>query len=77
MPNQAFTEIMTFTRCANWNTDNCPHLTASSMQLSIMNQPTNWILLDDKIVAELNGMCDGCDGFRKKQYAFTNEVSHG
>ena len=26
MSNQAFTEILTFTRCANWNTDTCPHL---------------------------------------------------
>jgi hypothetical protein len=61
MPNQAFTETLTFTRCANWNTDTCPHLTTSHMQLSIMNQPTNWLLLDDQTVAELNGLCDGCE----------------
>jgi hypothetical protein len=60
MTNEAFTEVLTFTRCQNWSTEACPHLTTSHMQLSIMNQPTKWILLDDKTVAELNGLCDGC-----------------
>ena len=58
MTQQAFTETLTLTRCANWNTEACPHLTASHMQLSIINQPTNWLLLDDKTVVELNKMCD-------------------
>jgi hypothetical protein len=44
MTNQAFTETLIFTRCANWNTDLCPHLTTSHMQLSIINDPHFWVL---------------------------------
>jgi len=66
MPKQVFSEILTFTRCTNWNTEACPHLTTSHMQLSIMNQPTSWIMLDAKTVAELNGLCDGCSEIKKK-----------
>ena len=66
MSNKAFTEILAFTRCACWNTDNCPHLTTPHMQLSIMNQLTNWLMLDDKTVAELNRLCDGCERIIKK-----------
>lgn len=47
MPNHAPNDTLLFTRCINWNTETCPHLTASNMQLSIMNQLTNWLLLDD------------------------------
>ena len=61
MPNHAFSETLLFTRCSNWNTEACPHLTASNMQLSIMNQLTNWLLLDDKTMAELNVLCDVCE----------------
>jgi hypothetical protein len=67
MTNHAFSETLTFTRRSNWNTDTCSHLTATHMQLSIMNQPTNWLMLDDKTVDELNGMCDGCERFMRKQ----------
>jgi hypothetical protein len=65
MLKQTFTETLTFTRCSNWNADTCPHLTASHMQLFIINQPMNWLLFDDKTVEELNGMCDGCERFMK------------
>jgi len=47
------------------------------MQLSIINQSMNWLPLDDKTVAELNGMCNGFEEIKKKPYALINEVSHG
>lgn len=62
MPNQAFTEILTFTRCACWNTENCPHLAASHMQMSVINAPKHW-LLNDQTVEELNKLCDDCKEF--------------
>jgi hypothetical protein len=65
MTDQAFAETLTFTRCANWNTDTCPHLKDPHMQLSIINEPHFW-LLNDKTVEDLNGMCDGCTEFQKK-----------
>ena len=65
MPNQAFTEILTFTRCANWNTENCPHLKDPNMQLSIINTPKYW-LLNGQTVGELNGMCDRCEEFLRE-----------
>ena len=34
MTNEAFTEVLTFTRCQNWSTEACPYLTTSHMQLS-------------------------------------------
>ena len=65
MTSQAFTETLTFARCQNWDTDACPHLRSSNMQLSIINAPHYW-LLNDKTVDELNGLCDGCEQFKKK-----------
>ena len=65
MPKQAFTEILTFTRCKNWNTETCPRLKIPQMQLSIINEPHFW-LLNDRTVEDLNGMCDGCGQFMKK-----------
>lgn len=62
MPDQAFTEILTFTRCARWNTDSCPHLNDPNMQLSIINSPKHW-LLNDQTVEALNKLCDGCKEF--------------
>jgi len=62
MPNQAFTEILTFTRCARWNTESCPNLKDHNMQLSIINKPSFW-LLNDQTVEALNRMCDGCKKF--------------
>ena len=62
MPNEAFTEILTFTRCANWNTENCPHLRDPHMQISIINSPKHW-LLNYQTVEGLKGLCDGCKEF--------------
>ena len=64
MPNQVFTETLTFTRCANWSTDTCPHLKKPKMQLSIINK-SNWFVMNDKAVEVLNGICDGCEEFQK------------
>jgi len=60
--NQAFTEILTFTRCACWNTESCPSLEEPNMQLSVINTPKHW-LLNDRTVEELNKLCDGCKEF--------------
>ena len=76
MYKQAFTEILTFTRCSNWNTDTCPRLKIPQMQLSIINEPHFW-LLNDRTVEDLNGMCDGYGEIMRKQLAFINEVNHG
>jgi len=65
MTKQAFTEILTFTRCTNWSTESCPRLKIPQMQLAIINEPHFW-LLNDRTVEDLNGMCDGCDEFIKK-----------
>ena len=65
MTNQAFTETLTFTRCANWNTDTCPHLNDPHMQLSIINAPHFW-LLNDQTVEELDRLCDGCSALQQK-----------
>jgi hypothetical protein len=65
MPDQAFTELIVFTRCQNWNTDTCPQLKNPQMQLSIINEP-HWYLLNDQTVEGLNGMCDQCEHRRKK-----------
>jgi len=65
MTNHAFTESLDFTRCANWNTDTCPHLKNPQMQLSIINEPHFW-LLNDQTVEELDGLCDVCGAFIKK-----------
>ena len=64
MPNQAFTEMLTFTRCANWNTDTCPHLKNPQIQLSIINAPHFW-LLNDKTVDRLTEVCKSCSEFRQ------------
>ncbi len=53
MSKVAFTEILTFTRCANWKTENCPHLRKPEMQLTIINHPS-WFLLNDQTVEGLN-----------------------
>jgi len=65
MPNQIFTEILTFTRCTNWNTESCPRLKIPQMQLSIINEPHFW-LLNDRTVEDLNGMCGGCGEYLNK-----------
>ena len=65
MTKQAFTEVPAFTQCSNWNTDTCPHLKKPKMQLSIINQ-SNWFVMNDRAVEELNGLCDGCEQFIKK-----------
>jgi hypothetical protein len=62
MSTHAFTEILTFTRCANWNMNTCPHLKNTYMQMSIINSPKNW-LLNDQTVDKLNKQCDGCKDF--------------
>ena len=59
MSGPAFTEILTFTICANWNVENCPHLNDLQMQLSIINSPKHW-LLNDQTVEKLNKLFDGC-----------------
>ena len=65
MTNQLFTEILLFNRCANWNTDTCPHLRNPQMQLSIINAP-HCYLLNDKTVEVLNGLCEGCSVLQQK-----------
>ena len=62
MTKQAFTEMLILTRCACWNTDNCPHMDDPDMQLSIINSPRHW-LLSDQSVKKLNQLCDGCGEF--------------
>jgi len=64
MPN-ASNDTLLFTKCSNLNTDTCPHMTSSHMQLSIINQPNFW-LLDDKTVEDLNSLCDDLEQFMKK-----------
>jgi hypothetical protein len=63
MTNEAFTETLQFTRCDNWNTESCPHIKNPKMQLSIINQ-SNWFVMNDKTVEELNKLCDGCEDFQ-------------
>ena len=65
MTNQVFTEILFFTRCANWNVENCPHLNDPHMQLSIINEPHFW-LLNDQTVEALDGMCGGFSLLQQK-----------
>lgn len=65
MANQAFTEILIFTRCGNWNSGTCPHLKNPNMQMSIINAPQYW-LLNDHTLGELNGLCNSCMEFQKK-----------
>jgi hypothetical protein len=67
MITHAFAEVLTFTRCNNWNSDICPHLKDPHMQLSIINEPRFW-LLDDQTVEELNGMCDQCEMFNRRDF---------
>ena len=49
MSTPAFTEILTFTRCANWNTDACPYLKDPHMQMSIINSTKHWLLKDQTV----------------------------
>jgi hypothetical protein len=65
MPTHAFSETLTFTRCQNWDTDECPHLQNPNMQLTLINHP-NWILLNDQTLESLNRLCDGCMGLQTK-----------
>lgn len=69
MTTQAFSEILLFTRCTNWNSDKCPHLMMPSMQLTIINSRSYW-LLDDKTVEELNRLCGECRSFIRKNNKF-------
>ena len=58
-------EVFKFTSCGNWDTDACPHLNKVPMQLPVINAPM-YFLLNDKTVKDLNGLCDGCQGLKKK-----------
>ena len=58
-------ETLFFNKYQHWNTEQCPNLHSTEMQLSIINAPY-WIMLNDQTVDELAGMCKGCTEFVRK-----------
>ena len=71
-------EKYSFIKCQNWNTNTCPKLHESQMQISIANAP-HWVILNDDTpephilaqeivenlgvaLSEFQGICDELNG---------------
>jgi len=66
MPYPKFmTDKYPFCNCQNWNTETCPYLHDSPMQISIANAPY-WVTLNGDTVGVLNDMCKRCSEFKRK-----------
>ena len=67
MAATAIIEELTFTRCKNWDTPECPNIDTPAMGLAAINWP-HLYLLNDETVRELGRMCQECnDRISKRQ----------
>jgi hypothetical protein len=59
MRAEAVAEIYLFTGCAQWETFKCPHRNSVVLLLATINDE-NTVLLRDRLIQDLNGLCDHC-----------------
>ena len=65
MSNPESNETLLFTKCINFNTNQCGHTKSPEKILSLFSDPANFAI-DSQKVQELNDICSGCTALQMK-----------
>lgn len=65
MRAEAVIEKFLFCECANWEVFKCPHRSSVILLLATINDGRT-VLLRDRLIQDLNGLCSHCRDFNSE-----------